>query len=364
MAASSPHDRTPKPTLAARAVPATTSSPVDIVIATFDAKEMLVACLERLTDSAIGRIIVVDDVSGDGTVDVVRATFPDVHVVALDEHRGLAYAWNRGAELADAEFLLFLNNDVFAVDEAVACLVRALDRDPKAASAGGRLVDPGSHRTQDAYRPRAIPGLAALTARLLGIERYWKANPWNGQHLRHRLDDETTVRADAQPAGGCLLVRRSAFDAVGGWDERYWIWYEDVDLSRRLLERTGCALYVPQAVFEHIGAASTSSWARHEHHRRLYHGTLQYASVHLSRTERAMFGLVVMAVALPRLVLLSDPAAREVYRQVFRGGFALLRNREPASLVRPQRAREPRRSECGPPDGLAEGRDQLHGGRP
>jgi N-acetylglucosaminyl-diphospho-decaprenol L-rhamnosyltransferase len=302
---------------------------------------MLVACLERLTDSAIGRIIVVDDVSGDGTVDAVRAAFPDVRVAALDEHRGLAYAWNRGAKLADAEFLLFLNNDVFAVDNAVARLVQALAEEPGAVSAGGRLVDPGSRHTQDSYRPRAIPGLRALTARLLGIERYWKANPWTGQHLRRRLDDDATVRTNRQPAGGCLLVRRSAFDAVGGWDERYWIWYEDVDLSRRLLEGPGYALYVPQAMFEHVGAASTGAWARHERHRRLYHGTLQYASAHLTRGRRALFGLVVMAVALPRLALLTDPEARDVYNQVFRGGFALLCNREPPSLMRPQRTRQP-----------------------
>ena len=302
---------------------------------------MLIACLSRLTDPVIGRIIVVDDVSGDGTVNALRATFPDVCVVPLTDHRGLAYAWNRGAERADAEFLLFLNNDVFAVDGAVARLAGELDGDPQSASAGGRLVDPGTRRTQDSYRPRAIPGLRALTARLLGVERYWKTNPWTGQHLRHRLDDHTTVRTHDQPAGGCLLVRHSAFDAVGGWDERYWIWYEDVDFSRRLFEGWGCALYVPEAVFEHLGAASTRGWARHEQHRRLYHGTLQYAAAHLSRWRRAVFGIVVICAALARLALLTDPEARDVYRQVFSGGLALLRNSEPRSLMRPQRTRPP-----------------------
>jgi GT2 family glycosyltransferase len=312
-----------------------------VIIATYNARDLLLRCLAELTDPAIARIIVVDDVSNDGTPDAVRVAFPDVSVVPLREHRGLSYAWNRGAESGRAELLLFLNNDVFASDHAVTRLAQALVEDPQAASAGGRLVDPGSHRTQDSYRPRSIPGLAALIVRLVGIERYWGANPWTGQHLRRRLSDDVTVRTEAQPAGGCLLVRRAAFQAIGGWDERYWIWYEDVDFSRRLLAGAGPALYVPDAVFEHVGAATTGGWARHEHHRRLYHGTLQYAATHLSRGRRALFGLVVIAVALPRVALSFDGEARDVYRQVLHGGIALLRNREPASLFRPQRRRDP-----------------------
>ena len=66
----------------------------------------------------------------------------------------------------------------------------------------------------------------------------------------------------------CLLVRREALEQVRGWDEGYWFWYEDVDLSRRLAE-VGSALYVPGAYIEHVGRASTNSWARHEQHKRL-----------------------------------------------------------------------------------------------
>jgi GT2 family glycosyltransferase len=311
---------------------------VDVIIPTFDAEDLVLRCLEQLQDPALARVIVVDDMSTDRTREEISERHPDITLVSLTEHRGLAYAFNRGVAAGEAEYVLFLNNDVFARPGAVTSLVTALGDDPDAASAGGRLVDPGTERTQDAYRPRAIPGVVGVAARLLGVERVWTRNPWTGEHLRSPLDDRAALPIDQQPAGACLMVRRAALEAVGGWDERYWIWYEDVDLSRRLA-RVGHALYVPGAVFEHIGKASTGKWPRHEQHRRLYHGSMRYGEAHFSRAQRMVLGLVVMAVSLPRIAAYSlfRPAAAAVYRQVFRGGLALLRGCPVPSLMKPVR---------------------------
>jgi N-acetylglucosaminyl-diphospho-decaprenol L-rhamnosyltransferase len=248
----------------------------------------------------------------------------------LDRHRGLAYALNRGAEIGTAEFVLFLNNDVFPLDDAISRLGAALRDDPLAASAGGRLVDPGTVRTQDAYQPRALPGLIGLAARITGIERGWPRNPWTGQHLRSPLAASTCTPTDRQPAGSCLLVRRNALEMVHGWDEGYWFWYEDVDLSRRLSE-IGYALYVPTAIFEHVGHASTNSWDRHERHMRLYHGALRYAERHFPRWQQAVLGILMAVVMVPRIVRLrwsAQPAARSTYRHLLDEGLALALGRE------------------------------------
>jgi N-acetylglucosaminyl-diphospho-decaprenol L-rhamnosyltransferase len=314
------------------------SGSVDAVIPTFNAAELLRRCLERLDDPAVARVIVVDDVSTDGTREVAESFGSRVSLVRLSEHRGLAHALNRGVTQGDAEFVLFLNNDVFARPGAIGRLVDALRADPEAASAGGRLVDPGTDRTQDSYLPRALPELTGVCVRVVGVERFWKRNPWTGQHLRRPLDLHRTTRVDRQPAGACLLVRRAALAAIGGWDERYWIWYEDVDLSRRLAQ-VGYALYVPDAVFEHVGGASTGHYPRAEQHRRLYHGTMRYGEAYFSRSRRAALGLVVMAVSLPRIAYFSlrDREAASVYRQIFRGGLALVRGRPVPSLMGPGR---------------------------
>jgi N-acetylglucosaminyl-diphospho-decaprenol L-rhamnosyltransferase len=225
-----------------------------------------------------------------------------VALIRLDEHRGLAYAMNRGAEAGSAPYLLFLNNDIVAADGAVARLCDALRAEPGGVSAGGRLVDPGTTRTQQSYLPRDLPGLAGLLVRLTGIERWWPRNPWTGSYLTAPLAEAGPQRTARQPAGACLLVRRSAFATIGGWDERYSIWYEDVDISRRLLA-LGPAVYAPDAVFEHLGGASTGSWGKPEQHRRLYHGTLVYGQTHLPTGQQRLLGLVMIAVCLSRIAL-------------------------------------------------------------
>jgi GT2 family glycosyltransferase len=292
---------------------------VDVVVPTYDAGPLLLSCVEHLLpDPAIGRVIVVDDVSADGTLEALRERFPEAAGIALPEHRGLAHACNAGAAAATAEYVLFLNNDIFAERGAVRRLVQALAAHPAAVSAGGRLVDAADGRTQDAYRPRDFPGLAALAIRLLGVERLWPANPWTGGHLRRPLGEDAPVEIHGQPAGACLLVRRAALEAVGGWDERFWFWYEDVDLSRRLDGR-GPALYVPSAVFRHVGRHSTSRWAKPTQHRRLYHGTLTYGLTHLRAPARVALAALVAGVCLPRIpwyAARGRPEAAAIYREL------------------------------------------------
>lgn len=302
---------------------------VDVVIPTFNARDTLLSCLAALVGEPGVNVIVVDDVSDDDTVAAVRATHPDAVVVALEQHRGLAHAFNAGARAGDGEHLLFLNNDIIAAPGAIGLLVEALAAHPEAASAGGRLVDPGTTTTQDSYRPRDFPGLAGLAVRLTGVERAWPRNPWTGGHLRRPLDDACTVAVHQQPAGACLLVRRRDFEAVGGWDERFWFWYEDVDLSRRL-DALGPALYVPAARFEHIGRHSTTNWDKPVQHRRLYHGTLRYGQSHLSRARQVVLAGLMATVCAPRIVRYrrTRPDAAEHYRWIVHRARDLARGRE------------------------------------
>jgi len=294
-------------------------------------------CIEHLVDVTIASRIVVDDASGDDTVQRLSGR-TGVEVVSLPTQRGLAYAYNRGAELGVAPLLLFLNNDILPAPGAVDRLVAGLQAHAGAGSAAGRLVDEPTEETQLSYAPRAVPGPAAVVARLVGVERYWPRNPLTGQHLRRPLPEDRATLTRRQPAGACLLVRRSDHERLGGWDERYWIWYEDVDYSRRLLE-IGSALYEPRAVFRHLGGASTGQWDKPQQHRRLYHGTLQYGSAHFGPAGRAVVGAAAATVALPRIVRYrrSDPSAAAVYRDVLWGAIALMRGGVVPSMMPRQR---------------------------
>jgi GT2 family glycosyltransferase len=218
-----------------------------------------------------------------------------------------------------AALILFLNDDVFASDEAIAELASALERRPGAVAAAGRLVDPDDGRTQEQYLPQPFPGPVTLAAALLGRPR-----------RPVELDDEAIVAVD-QPPGACLLVRRSVFEAVGRWDEDYEFWFEDVDLARRLAS-VGRVLFVPMAVFPHVGAASARRLTQAEVVSRHYRGALLYAQRHLGVGGRAITAPAYALASAARLLTGRDAESRRAYARVLRDALRVVAGR----AVRPR----------------------------
>jgi GT2 family glycosyltransferase len=306
---------------------------LDVVIVTADTRELVVRCLGRLAHPRL-QVVVVDNASSDGTVAAVLESRPDVRVVALERSVGFAAACNRGAARGQAPLILFLNSDILATEGSIDVLVEALEATPDAVAAGGRLVEPGTRETQHRYGPKPFPTLATFAVRLSGTEQLWPGNPWTAQHLRHPPDEERVTRVD-QPAGACLLVRRDVFDELGGFDEFFWFWYEDVDLARRLSDR-GALLNVPGAVFEHVGGASFAGWGRAQSVRSLTHGIVHYADVHFDRRRRLGLAALLAVLSAPRALIFRsrDPELAAVHRAILRAASQLARGQPVAPLVR------------------------------
>lgn len=303
----------------------------DVVIVTADTRELTLDCLATLEDPAVASVTVVDNASADGTAAAIARRFPAVRIVALERPAGFAFACNRGAEQGSAAHVLFLNSDTLAVADAVSTLAEVIiTPDSGAVAAGGRLVDSDSLETQPRYGPQRFPTLPALAARFSGLERRWPGNPWTAPR---RLDEAAVVDVD-QPAGACLVVRRDVFERIGGFDERYWFWYEDVDLARRLHEH-GRVLHVPGAVFRHRGGETFKQWDRERGTRSMFHGALHYAEQHLPRSRQVVFALIVVGVSAARVARLSrrEPDQARVHRAVLGAALALLAGRPVPSLV-------------------------------
>jgi len=307
---------------------------VDVVIVTNNARAMVLECLDHIRDRSIASIVVIDNASEDGTAEAVREHAPHVRLVHLDSHRGLSFAFNRGGECGSAPYVLFLNDDMFSEPGAIDRLVAVLDAHPHAVSAGGRLVDPTTLVTQDAYRPRAFPTLAGYAMSLTGLDRLWPRNPWTAPSSHRDLDDHGDPIEVDQPAGGGLLVRRSALERIGGWDEGYWFWFEDVDISRRLAAH-GPALWAPDAMFRHIGGATVGRWTAAESLRRMLHGMVRYGSIHFPRSQTRALGALLVTMAVPRALLFRrlDRQKWTVYRDLTSNGAALLRRRRAPGML-------------------------------
>jgi N-acetylglucosaminyl-diphospho-decaprenol L-rhamnosyltransferase len=285
----------------------------DAVVVTWNSRDMVLRCVECLEGSGVRRVIVVDNASDDGTADALGRR--SVELVRLERPVGLAAAYNRGADRSSADSVLFLNDDVLVTAESVSGLQGALEARAGAVAAAGRLVDPDDGRTQTAYQPRPFPTARGLAATLLGRTA-----------TEAELSETETVVVD-QPPGACLLVRREALDAVGGWDEAFEFWYEDVDLARRL-RSVGELLYVPTAPFAHVGGHSAQRLSRAQLVARHYRGALLYAAKHFGTAGRLGTGLAYAGAAGGRL-LARDAESRRVYRRVFRDGLRVAAGRRP-----------------------------------
>jgi N-acetylglucosaminyl-diphospho-decaprenol L-rhamnosyltransferase len=289
---------------------------LDVVVVTFDTCDVTLECLRRLDG---GRAIVVDNGGTDGTGEAIAREFPEAEVVALERGVGFAEACNLGAARGHGELVLFLNSDVLARPGALGRLTGALDARPDAVAAGGRLVDPGTDDTQPAYAPQPFPGLATLLARVTGLERVLGGGGPDPAMLAER----GTIACD-QPAGACMLMRRDAFERAGGFDERFWFWYEDVDLARRLSAH-GALLHVGGAVFEHLGGGTFATWGREKGLHSRLHGIVRYAEVHLPWWQRVVLGLVLAASGAARAVAFSALRRRELAATWFDGARAGIR---------------------------------------
>jgi N-acetylglucosaminyl-diphospho-decaprenol L-rhamnosyltransferase len=165
--------------------------------------------------------------------------------------------------------VLVSNPDVRLGSHALELLLEVASHESTAGAVGPRILEP----TGDVYpSARELPSLRTGVGHAL-LANVWLSNPWSRRyHGEYRATSEGW-RETGWLSGSCQLVRRSAFDAIGGFDESYFMYFEDVDLGERLAKAGWRNLYVPKAAVVHTGAHSTEKSAgamRAEHHRSAY----------------------------------------------------------------------------------------------
>lgn len=163
---------------------------------------------------------------------------------------GYGTAANRGAEGAEQPWLVVANPDIVWHRGALATLLDAGRRHPEAGALGPAVLNPDGSRYPSA---RALPSLRQGIGHAL-LARVWPANPWSRAYRgATSSDDERTV---GWLSGACLLLRREAFEEVGGFDEGYFMFFEDMDLGARLGRAGWASVHVPSAEVTHVGGAS------------------------------------------------------------------------------------------------------------
>ena len=226
---------------------------ISVLVVNHDGRDHLRHCLERLAAQAgtYGEVVVVDNASSDGSAAMLRESFPDCRLLALTGNVGFGAANNRAAEAAAGDQLLLLNSDAWLDDGALARLEAALAADPRLALAAPELRYPDGRR-QFAWAPETGVFGEALQMLRNRFERHGWAHRTPPRWLR-------PVLGPGWFSAACVLLRRTAFEAVGGFDERFFMYFEDVDLSRRIRLAGWRLASVDDAVAYHVKGGSRRS---------------------------------------------------------------------------------------------------------
>lgn len=224
---------------------------VSIIVVSWNTKGLLKRCLDSIYATVLVpfEVLVVDNASDDGSAEMVESGFPEATLIRSAVNLGFSAANNLGIRQAHGEFVMLLNPDTVLLPGAVAGMLHYMNGYPDVGLIGPRLIMPDGQLQQSGRR---FPG---LLRELMGITRVSRLfGSWYDEHLNWgRTDFGKTVEVD-EVSGACMLIRKSVLDQVGLLDERFFMYYEDVDLCYRLKKAGWKVVYMGEVEIIHVWA--------------------------------------------------------------------------------------------------------------
>jgi N-acetylglucosaminyl-diphospho-decaprenol L-rhamnosyltransferase len=271
-----------------------------VVTVTYSPGEVLSTFLDTLADATKRpyRVVLADNGSTDGAPERAAALRPEVELLRTGGNLGYGTGANRGVASLPPEYgwVVVVNPDIEWRPGSLDTLLDAADRWPRGGAFGPLIREPDGAVYPSA---RLLPSLGRGIGHAL-LFRVWRNNPWTRSYRQSSAS--VVERTAGWLSGSCMLLRRSAFDAVGGFDEAYFMYFEDVDLGERLGKAGWSNVYVPAAEVVHLGGHATSRASGRmlaEHHRSTY----RYLAAHYPHAWQAPLRWLLRAGLAIRLRL-------------------------------------------------------------
>lgn len=230
---------------------------VSIVIVSYNTAALTRQCLETVEACAGGlrcEVIVVDNASCDGSADMVAAEFPRVRLIRLAKNRGFAGGNNPGIRAAAGRYVLLLNSDAFLSPGALQSAVSCMEAHPGAGVLGCRLTNPDGSLQPSA---RMLPGPLNKILHISGLASRFPKSRFFG-----RVDfswwDHGCLRSVGWVVGAFFMIRRSVIEQIGGLDERYFLYFEEIDFCRTARRAGWDVVFFPGASVVHLGGQSSA----------------------------------------------------------------------------------------------------------
>ncbi len=287
-----------------------------IIIVNWNAGKQLRDCLDSIVSTSrngftLARVVVVDNASTDGSLEGLESLSLPLHIIRNSENRGFAAACNQGAAVCDADYLLFLNPDTKLFTGSLAVPVAFMEdtANQDVGICGIQLVDEHGRVARTCAN---FPTLGRFAAQATGID---KIPGLRGAGVHMAAWDHLETRAVDHVIGAFFFIRQGLFAAMQGFDERFFVYLEDVDLSFRTAQSGWRSVYLTETQAFHLGGGTSLQVKA----RRLFYSLqsrLLYAFKHFPRWQ---------ARILTVITLLIEPLSRTLF-SLLRGGVQDMRN--------------------------------------
>ncbi|MFC2133296.1 glycosyltransferase [Bacteroidota bacterium] len=230
---------------------------LSIIIVNYNVKEFLLNSIKSIRDASgkiSTEIIVVDNASEDGSVEAVKKKFPKVKLIANKENIGFGAANNLGLEKAKGKFILFLNPDTIVNKDTFNILIKFFNDNPDAGMAGCKVLNPDGS-LQLACR-RGFPGPWTTLTKLTGLSTLFPKSKLFARYNLTYLDANETYEVDAI-SGAFMMMRKEAYENIGGFDPQFFMYGEDLDLCYRIQKAGYKVYYVHSTEIIHYKGEST-----------------------------------------------------------------------------------------------------------
>lgn len=294
---------------------------LSVIIVNYNVKYYLAHCLRSLEKASEGietEVIVVDNASTDGSENYITRNFPKVQYIYCRENLGFSKANNLGAQKASGQYLLILNPDTMLTESTLQSALQWLDTHPDIGALGTCMLQANGQRALESRRGLPTP----LTAfyKMVGLCKLFPKHPRYNHYYMGHLPWHKPVPIDVVSGAFCMLSS-DVYEQVGGFDEDYFIYGEDVDLSYRLLQSGRTNWYIPARILHYKGASTRKVSVRYVW--RFYHAMLVFSRKHFKHFGdllRLLVSLGIVGAAIVdvlrmplRLIKTIQPATKMNY---------------------------------------------------
>jgi GT2 family glycosyltransferase len=275
---------------------------LSIIIVNYNVRHFLEQCLfsvQKALQNLQAEIIVLDNASGDGSVDYLGPQFPQVKFIANKENTGFARACNQGFKLSSGNFVLFLNPDTIVPEDCFEKCIDFLNQHPDAGAMGVKMLDGTGQFLKESKR--SFPSLTTSLFKLSGLSKMFpRSAVFAKYHLGH-LNENRNHEVDVL-AGAFMMIRKTIFESTHGFDERFFMYGEDVDLSYRIQKSGYKNYYFSETAIIHFKGESTKKGSLN-YVRMFYNAMSIFVNKHYKSGTAGVFGFLIHIAIWIRAVL-------------------------------------------------------------